>query len=125
MDSKSAFSNAKSGQLDIVMVDPNYSTETIDGMHLENLETIRNISLPCLPEQTMTDKDGNEITVGNNVTSDIAVRKALSIGINREQIIENALNGVGKKAIDLSWGNPLVYDDNQKEEAEKILEEAQ
>lgn len=130
MDSKSAFSNAKSGQLDIVMVDPNYSTETIDGMHLENLETmdVRNISLPCLPEQTMTDKDGNEITVGNNVTSDIAVRKALSIGINREQIIENALNGVGKKATgfttNLSWGNPLVYDDNQKEEAEKILEEA-
>ena len=130
MDSKSAFSNAKSGQLDIVMVDPNYSTETIDGMHLENLETmdVRNISLPCLPEQTMTDKDGNEITVGNNVTSDIAVCKALSIGINREQIIENALNGVGKKATgfttNLSWGNPLVYDDNQKEEAEKILEEA-
>ena len=130
MDSKSAFSNAKSGQLDIVMVDPNYSTETIDGMHLENLETmdVRNISLPCLPEQTMTDKDGNEITVGNNVTSDIAVRKALSIGINREKIIENALNGVGKKATgfttNLSWGNPLVYDDNQKEEAEKILEEA-
>lgn len=130
MDSKSAFSNAKSGQLDIVMVDPNYSTETIDGMHLENLETmdVRNISLPCLPEQTMTDKDGNEITVGNNVTSDIAVRKALSIGINREQIIENALNGVGKKATgfttNLVWGNPLVYDDNQKEEAEKILEEA-
>ena len=130
MDSKSAFSNAKSGQLDIVMVDPNYSTETIDGMHLENLETmdVRNISLPCLPEQTMTDRDGNEITVGNNVTSDIAVRKALSIGINREQIIENALNGVGKKATgfttNLSWGNPLVYDDNQKEEAEKILEEA-
>ena len=130
MDSKSAFSNAKSGQLDIVMVDPNYSTETIDGMHLENLETmdVRNISLQCLPEQTMTDKDGNEITVGNNVTSDIAVRKALSIGINREQIIENALNGVGKKATgfttNLSWGNPLVYDDNQKEEAEKILEEA-
>ena len=130
MDSKSAFSNAKSGQLDIVMVDPNYSTETINGMHLENLETmdVRNISLPCLPEQKMTDKEGNEIVVGNNVTSDIAVRKALSIGINREQIIENALNGVGKKATgfttNLSWGNPLVYDDNQKEEAEKILEEA-
>lgn len=66
------------------MVDPNYSKEIINGMHLENLETmdVRNISLPYLKEQTMTDKDGNEILVGNNVTSDIAVRKALSIGIN-------------------------------------------
>lgn len=130
MDSKSAFSNAKSGQLDIVMVDPNYSKEIINGMHLENLETmdVRNISLPYLKEQTMTDKDGNEILVGNNVTSDIAVRKALSIGINREQIIENALNGIGKKATgfttNLVWGNPLVYDDNQKEEAKKILEKS-
>ena len=34
MDSKSAFSNAKSGQLDIVMVDPNYANERINGMTL-------------------------------------------------------------------------------------------
>lgn len=86
---------------------------------------VRNISLPYLKEQTMTDKDGNEILVGNNVTSDIAVRKALSIGINREQIIENALNGVGKKTTgfttNLVWGNPLVYDDNQKRKQKKYL----
>ena len=130
MDSKSAFSNAKSGQLDIVMVDPNYANERINGMYLENLETmdVRNISLPYLPEKIIKDKNGNEIMVGNNVTSDIAVRKALSIGIDRKQIIENALNGVGKKATgfttNLAWGNPLVYEDNQKEEAKKILEEA-
>lgn len=130
MDSKSAFSNAKSGQLDIVMVDPNYANERINGMYLENLGTmdVRNISLPYLPEKIIKDKNGNEIMVGNNVTSDIAVRKALSIGIDRKQIIENALNGVGKKATgfttNLAWGNPLVYEDNQKEEAKKILEEA-
>ena len=130
MDNEAAFSNAKSGQLDIVMVAPNYAIEEVDGMHIENLETmdVRNISLPCIPEQTVKDSDGNEVTVGNNVTSDISVRKALSIGIDRESIINNALNGIGRGATgftsNLVWGNPLIYEDNQREEAKELLEEA-
>lgn len=130
MDNEAAFSNAKSGQLDIVMVAPNYAIEEVDGMHIENLETmdVRNISLPCIPEQTVKDSDGNELIVGNNVTSDISVRKALSIGIDRESIINNALNGIGRGATgftsNLVWGNPLIYEDNQREEAKELLEEA-
>lgn len=129
MDNEAAFSNAKSGQLDIVMVAPNYALEEIDGMHIENLETmdVRNISLAYIPEQVVKNPDGNEVTVGNNVTSNVAVRKALSIGIDRESIIKNALNGIGKPATgfttNLSWGNPLVYEDNQREEAKKLLED--
>ncbi len=129
MDNEAAFSNAKSGQLDVVMVAPNYALEEIDGMHIENLETmdVRNISLPYIPEQVVKNPDGNEVTVGNNVTSNVAVRKALSIWIDRESIINNALNGIGKPATgfttNLSWGNPLVYEDNQREEAKKLLED--
>ncbi len=76
MDNEAAFSNAKSGQLDIVMVAPNYALEEIDGMHIENLETmdVRNISLAYIPEQVVKNPDGNEVTVGNNVTSNVAVR---------------------------------------------------
>ena len=130
MDNEAAFSNAKSGQLDIVMVAPNYANEEIEGMNIENFETmdVRNISLPCLPEQTVKNSEGKEVKVGNNVTSDIAVRKALSIGIDRESIINNALNGIGKVATsftdNLTWGNTLEYGNNQREEAKKLLEEA-
>ena len=129
MDNEAAFSNAKSGQLDIVMVAPNYANEEIEGMKVENFETmdVRNISLPCLPEQTVKNSEGKEVKVGNNVTSDIAVRKALSIGIDRESIINNALNGIGKVATsftdNLTWGNTLEYGNNQREEAKKLLEE--
>ena len=100
MDDKSAFSNAKSGQLDIVMVGPSYTSEQIDGMSLINFDTmdVRNISLPCRSEETVTDKTGKQVKIGNNVTSDIAVRKALSIGIDRQKIINDALNGIGKPA---------------------------
>ena len=130
MDNEAAFSNAKSGQLDIVMVAPNYANEEIEGMNIENFETmdVRNISLPCLPEQTVKNSEGKEVKVGNNVTSDIAVRKALSIGIDRESIINNALNGIGKVATsftdNLTWGNTLEYGNNEREEAKKLLEEA-
>ncbi len=130
MDNEAAFSNAKSGQLDIVMVQPNYTTETIDGMHIEKLETmdVRNISLPCREPGTAKDADGNEVKVGNAVTSDVAVRKALNIGIDREQIIKDAFNGVGKPAegftSNLEWGNTKEYEDGQVDEAKKLLEEA-
>ena len=46
MDNEAAFSNAKSGQLDVVMVAPNYAKEDISGMTIKSLETmdIRNVS---------------------------------------------------------------------------------
>lgn len=130
MDSEAAFSNAKSGQLDIVMVAPNYASQKIDGMTINNRSTmdVRNVSLPCLKVQTLKDKQGKEVEVGNNVTSDKAVREALSIGIDRIVIINKALNGVGKKAVgftsNLDWGGVVNYEDSKLDEAKKILEDA-
>ena len=130
MDQDTAYSNAVSGQLDVVMVGSTYINETIDSMTLHKLETmdVRNVSLPTLTEQVMKDSQGNEYNVGNNVTSDIAIRKALSIGINRQEIIDNAFNGEGKPAVNftdnLPWASTDDYEDNQVDEAKKILEDA-
>lgn len=130
MDTDAAFVAAQSGQLDIVMVGAGYAKENINGMTLEAFETmdVRNISLPVRKEQTMENAEGKEVTVGNNVTSDKAVRKALSIGINRKAVIDNAFNGVGVSAVNftdnLVWASTEDYEDGQRKEAEKILEEA-
>lgn len=130
MDQDTAYSNAVSGQLDVVMVSSTYINEKIDHMTMHPLETmdVRNISLPTLPEQKMKDSQGNEYPVGNAVTSDVAVRKALSIGINRQEIIDNAFNGEGKPAVNftdnLPWASTENYEDNQVEEAKNILAEA-
>ena len=130
MDNEAAFSNAQSGQLDIIMVQPNYAGETIEGMHMEKLATmdVRNVSLPCRALQQMTAPDGTSVKAGNDVTSDLEVREALNIGIDREQIIENAFNGVGVPAYgftdNLEWGNAPEMKDGQIEKAKKILEEA-
>lgn len=130
MDNEAAFSNARSGQLDIVMVQPGYAKEQIPGMHVEKLETmdVRNISLPCRPSQTVRTPDGEKVTVGNDVTADISVRKALHIGIDRKKIIEHAFNGVGVPAYgfthNLEWGNAPEIKDCRREEAETLLEDA-
>lgn len=127
MESDTAVSAVKSGELDLAMVEPNYIGEEVDGMHVENLETmdVRQISLPVAAEKEVTDEDGNKIIVGNDVTSDKAVREALAIGIDRQKIIDDALNGVGKPAEgfteNLEWGNSAGYEDGRKDEAESLL----
>lgn len=114
MEEDTAIANAKSGQLDVVMVDPAYVSEEVEGMHIENLETmdVRQISLPVTKETSYTTESGKTITAGNNVTADKAVRQALAIGIDRGKIIDDALNGVGKPAegftTNLSWGAPRI-----------------
>lgn len=130
MDNEAAFSNAQSGQLDIIMVQPDYAKEEIPGMHIEKLATmdVRNISLPCREKQQVAAPDGSTAEVGNDVTADLAVRRALNTGIDREQIIEDAFNGVGVPACgfthNLEWGNAPEVTDGQPEEAKKLLEAA-
>lgn len=130
MNSEAAFSNAKSGQLDIVMIGPNYTSEKVAHMTTERFETmdIRMINLPVLKEQTMKNPDGKDIKVGNNVTSDINVRKALAIGIDRQTIINHAFNGIGKPAVsftaNLQWANTDTYQDNRTEEAAALLQDS-
>lgn len=127
IDEETALAAAKSGQLDLVMVNPEYAKETVDGMHIENIKTSdnRGFNLPCIPETVNAAGE----TVGNNVTSDPVVRKALNIGISRQEIIDNALNGVGTASWvrfeGLPWANEEpAFQDGQAEAAKALLEEA-
>ncbi|MCL2081657.1 MAG: ABC transporter substrate-binding protein [Oscillospiraceae bacterium] len=125
MDNDTALSAARSGDLDLVMVDPAYALESIEGMTLHSLETmdIRIISMPVLPRQKK-----NNLTIGNNVTSDIAVRKALSVGIDRGEVIRHVYGGIGKAAVgftdNLIWAEAVSVADGLKKEAMDILEAA-
>lgn len=127
IDEETALSYAQSGMLDVVKINPEYADEEAAGMHLETYVTAdnRGFSLPCIPETELADGT----IVGNNATCDVAVRKAINIGISREEIIENALNGIGTPSWvrfeNLPWANeePGLLD-GQVEEACEILENA-
>ncbi len=127
IDEETALTYAQSGMLDVVKINPEYAYEEVAGMHLETYATSdnRGFSLPCIPEST----NASGVVVGNNATSDIAVRKALNIGISRQEIIDNALNGIGTPAWvrfeNLPWANEEPgLEDGQVEEACKILADA-
>lgn len=127
IDEETALAAAKSGQLDLVMVNPEYAKEAVDGMHVETIKTSdnRGFNLPCVPETVNAAGE----TVGNNVTSDPVVRKALNIGISRQEIINNALNGIGTASWvrfeGLPWANEEPgLTDGQTEEAKAMLQEA-
>ena len=59
----------------------------------------RGISLPCNPAGTDVTVEGDMVYAGgNDVTSDLAVRRALNYGIDRSQMIEHVLAGFGRAA---------------------------
>lgn len=106
---EAAFNAAKNHEVDVAAVPLAFANETVDGYDMKLLDTIdvRGISLP------VTNNTGEKIEdapVGNNVTSDLAVRQALNYGINRTAIAEGALNGIGYPNYDgiahqLPWAN--------------------
>ncbi len=120
LDEQAALAAAKAGNLDLVIVNPEYSKIDINGMHLVSLQTIDNrcVSMPMIPY------DQNSGS-GNDITSDPAIRQALNIGINREEIIKNALNGVGIPAYgrvdSMPWNGDHKFTDGKTDEAIAIL----
>lgn len=125
-----AFNAAKNGEVDIAAVPLSYAKENVSGMKMFLLDTIdvRGMSLPTVNNTGKTTEDGNPI--GNNVTSDIAVRKALNYGINRSLLCDGALNGFGVPNYDgvahqLPWANEeTIIEDGDIKLANKTLDDA-
>ena len=128
MTEDAAMVAAKTGQLDVAMTVPSLTTVEFEGMTLLNTDTVdnRGITLPVVPNEGLTTKEGYQI--GNDVTSDISIRKALSYGLNREQMVEDVLNGYGKPAYtecdNMPWFNEESIVNYDLDKAKGILDEA-
>ena len=126
MQSDTAFAAAKSGQIDLAEIPSSYANEKVDGMKIVSLDSIdaRGITFPMQPD--IGKKTENGYSIGNNVTSDPVIRKALNIGIDRQALINGALNGQGEEeftGVDkLPFGNKeAIFEDGNVDEAKKIL----
>ncbi|MDR7666675.1 ABC transporter substrate-binding protein [Methanosarcina sp. Z-7115] len=126
MQSDTAFAAAKSGQVDLAEIPSSYANEKVDGMKIVSLNSIdaRGITFPMQPDTGR--KTENGYSIGNNVTSDPVIRKALNIGIDRQALINGALNGQGEEeftGVDkLPFGNKeAIFEDGNVDEAGKIL----
>lgn len=107
MESDAALAAAQSGQVDLACVYPALSSQQIPGFSLTSLPTFdpRVISLPCVAPGAY-EVEGQ--SVGNAVTSDPVIRKAMATALNREQIVKDCLLGYGEVAFDIfdafPWG---------------------
>lgn len=126
-----ALAAARSGAVDIAYVPPAYAEQEIPGMTLHSFETVdsRALTLPTLPSGNSGMIRGGQVAVGNDVTSDIAIRQALNIGLDREEIVEIVLRGYGRPAYtlvdELPWFNQeTVFEDGRVEDAQELLADA-
>lgn len=129
LDKDTAFAAAKSGEVDIAEIEINNVNQNIDGYNLISLPSSRAFGVSFPMQNNTGNKSLKGDPIGNNVTADIAIRKALNTGIDRKIILEGVLYGKGDveyTGVDQrEFGNPEAkINDSNLEEARKILEDA-
>lgn len=125
MDEDAALAAAMAEQVDVAHTAASYADQVIDGYGLLQVASVdnRGINLPVGPVE---ERDG--LTVGNEVTADIAVRRAINIGIDREEMITNVLGGYGTPAYSvcdkMPWYNSEAQVSYDPDGAKQLLEDA-
>lgn len=126
MEEDAAFLAAQSGQVDLAYTSATYSEEEVEGYTLAAYESVdnRGLNLPAISETT--DSEGR--AVGNDFTSDVLVRRAINIGVDRQEMIDHVLNGYGSPAYSvcdqLPWYNEASEVTYDSEGAAALLDEA-
>lgn len=126
MEEDAAFLAAQAGEVDAAYTSATYSDQTIDGFHLDSYASVdnRGFNLPAVP----SGKDEEGRTVGNDLTSDVLVRRAINIGVDRQEMIDNVLNGYGTPAYSICdqmpWYNEASEVEYDPEAAAELLDEA-
>ncbi len=125
MEEDAAYAAALAGQVDVAHTAATYAGQEISGYSLLRVGSVDNRGIN-LPAMAASEADG--VTVGNDVTCDVAIRRAINIGIDREEMIQNVLNGFGTPAYSvcdrLPWYNPQSEAAFDRPKAIRILEEA-
>ena len=126
MEEDAAFLAAQAGQVDVAYTSATYSDQTIDGYALAAYDSVdnRGFNLPAVPAGT----DSQGRAVGNDFTADVRVRRAINLGIDRQEMIDHVLNGYGSPAYsvcdNLPWYNPASEVSYDPEGAAALLDEA-
>ena len=131
MEEDASLAAASSGLADVAYTSASLAGAVPVGYTLLDCASVdsRGISLPCNPAGTDVVVDGDMVYMGgNDVTSDIAVRRALNYGIDREVMIERVLAGFGRPAYSVAdgmpWSSAAMRVETDGAAAERLLDEA-
>ena len=127
MEEDAAFLAAQAGQVDVAYTSATYSDQQVEGYSLAAYASVdnRGFNLPAVPAGETNE---NGVAIGNDFTSDVLVRRALNIGVNRQEMIDNVLNGYGSPAYSvcdqMPWYNPASEVEYDPEGAAALLDQA-
>ncbi len=113
MEEDASLAAAQAGQVDVAYTSATFSDVLPSGYSLFTCASVdsRGVSLPTVAAGG-TKMDGeNEYPCGNDVTCDLAVRRAINYGIDRDALIANVLNGYGTPAYSVGDGLPWASED--------------
>lgn len=117
MEEDAALAAVQAGEVDIAYTYATHAQQSFDGYELVSYATVdsRGISLPTQPAGGTKSEGGTSYAMGNDVTSDLSIRRALTYAIDRDAVIENVLSGYGKPAYSVSDDMPWSSDDMKVE----------
>lgn len=121
-----AYAAVKSGEVDIASIPGSLAKEEVDGKQIIQLDSIETYGIE-FPMQSGGEKTKDGHPIGNDVTSDKAVREALNYAINRQELVDGILEGYGAVSTtgleNMPWENKetTLTGDGDIEKAKKIL----
>ncbi len=130
MEEDASIAAAQAGQVDVAYTSATYSDVLPRGYELLACNSVdsRGVSLPCVPAGGTKTEAGVDYAQGNDVTCDVALRRALNYGTDRARLISNVLNGYGTPAYSvgdgLPWSSEDMRCDTDADYARQLLEDA-
>lgn len=125
MNEEESLKAAQTGKTDVAYTSADYADQDAAGYQLQELVSVETFgfNLPAVKER---EEEG--ISIGNDVTADLTIRRAINIGIDREDIVEKILKEYGTPAYGICDKMPWYKVDAEvsyaPEEARQLLEGA-
>ncbi|WP_336989184.1 ABC transporter substrate-binding protein [Aeromonas hydrophila] len=128
IDEESAYAAAQSSQLDLVRIAPSLAPTVPDTLKLWVRPSVENRGI-VFPIPPAGGKDAKGYPIGNDVTSDVAVRRAINYAIDRKLLADQLLEGHAIPAYSavegLPWLNKATaFKDGDAAHANALLDEA-
>ena len=131
LSTDAAYAAVENGTVDVAQITGTLAKKEVNGTQIIDIPSIEcyGVCFPMIRNEGKQAKDGADM--GNNVTSDVAIRKALNAAVDRKQIVESVLGGYGTVSTTglekMPWLNEeTVLDESEYanlDAAKKILEE--
>ncbi|WP_139476726.1 ABC transporter substrate-binding protein [Aeromonas veronii] len=128
IDEESAYAAAQSNQLDVVRIAPSLAPTVPASLKLWVRPSVENRGI-VFPIPPAGGKDAKGYPIGNDVTSDVAVRRAINYAIDRKLLADQLLEGHAIPAYSavegLPWLNKATaFKDGDAAHANTLLDEA-